>query len=781
MMDSPPTGALGSSPGLLLSPVSSAESIQLPTPSRPLERFRAAKSGIQAIFERILRTLEDTNVLLIRRPIWVEQCPGQKPVIHEELLEDELQAVKDAIHNASSVVETVQRDAMKAVVFGRTSTGKSTLINAMLNRKILPSGVGHTTSCFCRIVGIDSTSGSPTKASVQGADGAIHGLGDLKQLAHALFSTEDFRETVTVRWPREKCKLLRDYVEILDSPGLDVDEQYDDWIDRHCKDADILVLVANAEAALNLTEQKFLEQVHMKVAHPTVFICFNRWDAIDDEFDGTPADGVKTQHLDRAFSLLVERLELVDSGRINDRVFLISAREALQRRTGGGSVDANGGIVGDSHKNQRYSEFERFESLFEECLSFNAIEKRFETHTRDGLQMTRDIASLLSQYAQRLSAYRKRVGTYVLSRERERDQLQSRVVAVGDHCRNAVNTYVDNVSSDMVEMLNTMGSGLLTTAIQGFRSQRNAFDARNLETYERNVRLHINEAVKTALSERCRQEVVTAHDALQTEIGTALHQLVPAAMRIHALDQTEYNAYVPVNTDTLTDTFHADLSFRFSLGFATLGPKLFALYRGGVAQRLAEVGLQTLASGDTDTHPPAPGPSTAGKEVAASRPSEHGVSAALSFLATPTGVLVASTGMALVTPLRTRVLVYGMLLYGGLYMYERAAYTKAAQIHRYKTQLIAHTTRKLEDLAPHIVFYCLEDLRKAMLREVDASLDEIHAMAVAMETDIAENQQRVHDLSELETAAHSLKARMDDHGRDVRSFLDEYMGGTHGA
>lgn len=123
----------------------------------------------------------------------------------------------------------------------------------------------------------------------------------------------------------------------------------------------------------------------------------------------------------------------------------------------------------------------------------------------------------------------------------------------------------DNLTSEMVEMLNRMGTSLLTTAIQGtrtpthaiqcapcvllhvllcvcccvccivccchysstwgvlrvlhpalstgFRSQRNAFDARNLTTYERNMRLHIDEAVKTALSERCRQEVVSLTDA----------------------------------------------------------------------------------------------------------------------------------------------------------------------------------------------------------------------------------------------------------------------------
>lgn len=129
----------------------------------------------------------------------------------------------------------------------------------------------------------------------------------------------------------------------------------------------------------------------------------------------------------------------------------------------------------------------------------------------------------------------------------------------------------------------------------------------------------------------------------------------------------------------------------------------------------------------------------------------------VNFLTTPTGVLLASTGIAMVTPLRTRIMVYGMLLYGGLYMYERAAYTKAAQIHRYKSQLIGHTSRKLADLAPHIAFYCLEDLRKSMLGALDASLAEVNDIAVELDTEITDNQQRLDDLNELETAAYSVR------------------------
>jgi mitofusin len=42
-------------------------------------------------------------------------------------------------------------------VFVRTSNGKSTVINAMLRAKILPSGIGHTTHCFVQVEGTDSS------------------------------------------------------------------------------------------------------------------------------------------------------------------------------------------------------------------------------------------------------------------------------------------------------------------------------------------------------------------------------------------------------------------------------------------------------------------------------------------------------------------------------------------------------------------------------------------------------------------------------------------------
>ena len=55
----------------------------------------------------------------------------------------------------SSISEIISGDQMKVVFFGRTSNGKSTTINAMLQDKILPMGIGHTTNCFLNVHGSD--------------------------------------------------------------------------------------------------------------------------------------------------------------------------------------------------------------------------------------------------------------------------------------------------------------------------------------------------------------------------------------------------------------------------------------------------------------------------------------------------------------------------------------------------------------------------------------------------------------------------------------------------
>ena len=68
-------------------------------------------------------------------------------LLHLHLL---LQA-EQLVEQVANIREVLARPTVKVVFFGRTSAGKSTLVNALLGEEVLPMGHGHTTSCFIQI------------------------------------------------------------------------------------------------------------------------------------------------------------------------------------------------------------------------------------------------------------------------------------------------------------------------------------------------------------------------------------------------------------------------------------------------------------------------------------------------------------------------------------------------------------------------------------------------------------------------------------------------------
>jgi mitofusin 2 len=161
----------------------------------------------------------------------------------------EVELFRSYVLKVSGIREVLERDHMKVAFFGRTSNGKSSVINAMLRDRILPSGIGHTTNCFCQVEGIDGQEAYLVK---EGSDEKLS-VTSVKQLANALCQ-EKLCESSLVRifWPRERCSLLRDDVVFMDSPGVDVSPNLDDWIDNFCLNADVFVLVLNAESTMTL-------------------------------------------------------------------------------------------------------------------------------------------------------------------------------------------------------------------------------------------------------------------------------------------------------------------------------------------------------------------------------------------------------------------------------------------------------------------------------------------------------------------------------------------------
>ena len=68
-----------------------------------------------------------------------------------------------------------------------------------------------------------------------------------------------------------QCRLLAAEVQIVDSPGVDVTPDLDIWIDKHCLDADVFILVANSESTIMQAEKNFFCKIFLQ----KLFFCRN--------------------------------------------------------------------------------------------------------------------------------------------------------------------------------------------------------------------------------------------------------------------------------------------------------------------------------------------------------------------------------------------------------------------------------------------------------------------------------------------------------------------------
>ena len=111
---------------------------------KPAELFKQAKESLQAA------------VILLDAAL----CKITALARESETISDSLEEAKARMIVAKTIADRSER---KVVFFGRTSNGKSTLINALLQCDILFTGYGAVTSYFCLIKGQSESTGGYVK------------------------------------------------------------------------------------------------------------------------------------------------------------------------------------------------------------------------------------------------------------------------------------------------------------------------------------------------------------------------------------------------------------------------------------------------------------------------------------------------------------------------------------------------------------------------------------------------------------------------------------------
>ncbi|XP_026461618.1 transmembrane GTPase Marf [Ctenocephalides felis] len=658
--------------------------------SSPLQIFVKAKKKINDIFGEIEVFVQET----------CDYMEVMNNSTKEIIDEQEVKKIGTYVQKVRGIREVLCRDHMKVAFFGRTSNGKSTVINAMLRDKILPSGIGHTTNCFLQVEG---TPGQEAYLVTEGSEERMN-VKSVGQLAHALCE-EKLSESQLVRifWPKERCLLLRDDVVFVDSPGVDVTPNLDGWIDKHCLDADVFVLVANAESTLMVTEKNFFHKVSTRLSKPNIFVLNNRWDASASEPEFL--DQVRAQHLERSVDFLVKELKVCTPKEADERVFFISAKEVLNARLQEQKGQPpHSGALADGFQT-RYFEFQDFERKFEECISQSAVKTKFEQHSQGGKNIAIEMESTLDSIYKRAGTLREET----LEKKRKvSDSLnytETQLMAATREMKEKIHGMVEDVEQRVSKALSEE-IRRLAVLVDEFSLPFHA-EPLVLNVYKRELHAHVENGLGSNLRARLSTALAMNVEAAQKEMcermGELLSDCPSAKQQIESAPRTgPFEILYRLNCDNLCADFTERLEFRFSWGITALiqrfaGKKANRLAIANYPEGVPNQAMTPTASGDYSLVSQNGQNSGVPCYASSLLRDEWGIIsrvavASIGSQGTMGGLLVA--GFMLKT-VGWRLLAAAGALYASAYLYERLTWTNKAKERAFKKQYVQHATRKL--------------------------------------------------------------------------------------
>ncbi|ANX13921.1 hypothetical protein ABE41_018065 [Fictibacillus arsenicus] len=210
--------------------------------------------------------------------------------------------------------EDITNDYYTVVVVGEFKHGKSTFINALLGKDIMPRDVTPTTATINAIfqsnkneIHIVKTNGDVEKKELS--------LEELKNYtAEADFDPDDIQFIKVFT----DSKLIKEGVVLVDTPGVnDLNEHRSSITYQFIPRADVVLFLTPMTSAIKKTEKLFIEENLLKNGlDRTIFI-------------GNFSDSVEDDEYDEVYEFMKRRIENV-TGFPNVPVYPLSAKEALQ-------------------------------------------------------------------------------------------------------------------------------------------------------------------------------------------------------------------------------------------------------------------------------------------------------------------------------------------------------------------------------------------------------------------------------------------------------------------
>jgi small GTP-binding protein len=189
------------------------------------------------------------------------------------------------------LVRKLVEDRFHLVVVGEFNHGKTTFVNALLGKAVLPVGVTPTTAAIHHIRYADAP-----EATVVFTSGKREALPfeDVPKFAVGGGRGDD--ETVDFLEVGYPAPLLKERILLVDTPGVnDLSLQRADITYSYIPRADAVLFLLDAGQILKESERVFLEDKLLKASRDKIVFVITKWDILSAEEQATALEYAKTQ------------------------------------------------------------------------------------------------------------------------------------------------------------------------------------------------------------------------------------------------------------------------------------------------------------------------------------------------------------------------------------------------------------------------------------------------------------------------------------------------------
>lgn len=207
----------------------------------------------------------------------------------------------------NELLNDIENDFFTVVVLGEFKRGKSTFVNALLGKELLPTDILPETATINAVM----YSEEPMLTVVKQNGTQI--VGEVSRSYLKQFSADNNNNStseikyIKIGYPLD---ILKDRVVLVDTPGVsDINEQRCEITYRFLPKANAIVFLLDANAPLKKTEKDFIDKHLLPMGVERIIFLANKYDEIDEEEDEDVL-GVLRQRLREAFKMDTTNAEL---------------------------------------------------------------------------------------------------------------------------------------------------------------------------------------------------------------------------------------------------------------------------------------------------------------------------------------------------------------------------------------------------------------------------------------------------------------------------------------